>query len=118
MSKRPEVFKDQLSEAEWTVLEHISDILEQPLHNPIFMEELQLLKYKVRTEALNLTDKWSITEEDLEVENTFQDMVEEWVEDTKAYASDDEDYEWVDEPEQDYESSDVNSEDDWQEDQF
>ncbi|KIJ40317.1 hypothetical protein M422DRAFT_100383, partial [Sphaerobolus stellatus SS14] len=42
-----------------------SDTAKRSRISPTFMEELQLLKYKVRTEALNLTDKWRITEEDL-----------------------------------------------------
>ncbi|KIJ45777.1 hypothetical protein M422DRAFT_46410 [Sphaerobolus stellatus SS14] len=39
MSKRPEVFKDRLSEAEWTVLEHISDVLELPF---ILQEQMSI----------------------------------------------------------------------------
>lgn len=86
------------------------------------MEELQLLKHKVRRDDLNLTEKWCITEQELEVENTFQDMVEGWREDN---GTDDEACEWADEPAQreggDIENdvdSENSSEIDWQEDLY
>ncbi|KIJ56091.1 hypothetical protein M422DRAFT_150832, partial [Sphaerobolus stellatus SS14] len=43
---------------------------------PILMEELQLLKYYVKHTELDLTEKWGCNEENLEVENSFQDMAE------------------------------------------
>lgn len=61
------------------------------------MEELQLLKYMVNKNEFNFTQDWHCTEEEVESENTFQDLVEGWVEEKEPDDSDNESFDGIEE---------------------